>query len=579
MNNEKDCYRNLAEQEACYMFHFHGIKKSCNYNRYMIVLLVGTFALFSYGCKGNVEGTDQGNNIWGFGNKEESPFENTYKEENATNVAQDSYTFYSAKEFETLVLESSSIKGDDIYSSGYQEGALKQLTTIKESKVYTIENPLFIQNPFGTNSNGLYIYVGTPSQKVRINYLISVPIESIPDFRNSLYVNSTIGTDVEGQIIGLIEGQRNKIVISITDLHGNMISQRAYYLDISTSHDLETKLNTVYGTELTFTRGLFSFFHRDGVNSRFLFYDNHGILRANIPTRTQSEDAKVLQVKNEIFYSIGKNEYILVNNLGKVTNRYTWDGDGKLFDCDYDEENNKVIFLANTKESSMISRGIELDIVKGKWSDIIDFETLLSDAKSDTIKEEGNQKDWLDLSSIQIIEGKDILVCSRVLSTVFRINNIYTGPVIRWLISEDSKWDSKNYESLQLTESGEKTTKNSIDSMYYGTNRNLSEGQIYLSFINYETLDVTNDSKHSVFYKYLIEESQNRYRLIQKLIFPYHKGECSSMLYGNHIILSFSTEKQFFEYDDKGNIIATYQLSNKKAFYKVYKYTMDRYWF
>ena len=51
------------------------------------------------------------------------------------------------------------------------------------------------------------------------------------------------------------------------------------------------------------------------------------------------------------------------------------------------------------------------------------------------------------------------------------------------------------------------------------------------------------------------------------------------MLYGNHIILSFSTEKQFFEYDDKGNIIATYQLSNKKAFYKVYKYTMDRYWF
>lgn len=562
------------------MFHFRGVKGLFYYNRCMIVLLVGSFALLSYGCnKRYVEGPEQGNNIWGFGNKVELPYENTYKEENETNAVENSYTFYSAREFEAMILESSTVRGDDVYSSAYQEGALKQLKTVKESKVYTIENPLFIQNPFGTNSDGLYVYVGSPSQKVRISYIISVPTESIPDFGENLYINRTIGTEVEGQIIGLMDGQRNKIVLRITDLNGTVISQKAYYFDITSTHAIETKLNTQYGEKLTFTRGLFSFFHKDGVNSSFLFYDNHGVLRANIPTKYQSENPKVLQVKNEIFYAIKENEYVLVNNLGNVTNRYIWNGDGKLYDCEYDEVNNKVIFLANTDESSMISRGVGLDIAKGEWKDIINFETLLSKGKANVKTEEGDRKDWLDLTSIQILDGKDILVCSRELSMIIRINNLYTGPVVRWIISEDKKWNSSEYESFLLSESGEKTSKNSIDSMYAGTNRKLGAGQIYLSFINYENMDVTNNTKYSVLYKYLVEESQNRYRLMQKVIFPYHKGQCSSMLYGNHIILSFDAEKQFFEYDDKGNIVATYQIGNEKSFYKVYKYTMDRYWF
>jgi hypothetical protein len=546
----------------------------------MLGLLVATIALLSYGCNRRyVNGSETDKNIWGLGNKENSPYENTYKENKVTNAADNSFTFYSAKDYENLILQSSTATGDDIYSVAYQEGALNQLITIKGSKAFTIDNPLFIQNPFGTNPNGLYVYVGIPSQKVRISYKISVPTESIPDFGESLYFNRTVGTEVEGQIIGLIEGQRNKVVLIVTDLNGNLISKKAYFFDIASTHEMETKLNTQYGNQPTFTRGLFSFFHKDGVNSSFLFYDNHGVLRANIPTKYQSEKAKVLQVKNEIFYAIKENEYILLNNLGNVIKRYTWDGHGKLFDCDYDDINNKVIFLANTDSDSMISRGVELNILKGGWKEIIDFATLLSHGKSEINKDEGKEKDWLDLSSIKLINGKDILVCSRELSTVFRINNLYTGPVIRWLVSEDKKWYGKQYQSYLLSELGEATAKTSIDSMYYGTNRRLSEGQFYLSFINYDTTDAGNNTKYSAFYKYFIEDSQNRYRLIQKIAFPYHKGNCSSMLYGNHIILSLDAEKQFIEYDEKGNTIATYQIGNGKAFYKVFKNTMDRYWF
>ncbi len=559
------------------MFHFHGVKGLHYDNRCMIVLLIAAFALLSYGCNRRyVEGPEQGNNIWGFGNKEELPYKNTYKEQNAVSAAENTYTYYSAKEFEALFLDSSTARGDDVYSSSYQEGALKQLAAIKESKVYTIENPLFIQNPFGTNSSGLYVYVGTPSQKVRISYRISIPLESVPDFGDSLYINRTAGTEVEGQIIGLIGGQRNKLVLNVMDLNGNMVSQKAYFFDITSTHDLETKLNTQYGEELSFTRGLYSIFYKDGENSSFLFYDNHGVLRANIPTKFQGEAAKVLQVNNEIFYAIEENEYILLNNLGNVINRYTWNGEGKLFDCDYDSENDKVIFLSSTKDNTRISKGIELGIEKGEWKDLIDFETLLSKGAANT-KED--KKDWMDLSNLQILDGKDVLVCSRELSTVFRINNLYTGPVIRWLISEDRNWNNREYESLLLTETGEKTAKNSIDSMDYGTNRKLNEGQVFLSFLNYKIEDTTSDTKYSVFYKYLVEESQNRYRLIQKVTFPYHRGNCSSMLYGNHIILSFDAEKQFMEYDEKGNVIAAYQIGNEKTFYKVFKYTMDRYWF
>lgn len=575
MSTEVVCYRKLAEQEASCMLHFHS-EKRIHYSRCLMVLLIGSVALLSYGCnKRYVEGPEQGNNIWGFGNKDKLPYGNTYKEENASNAAENSYTYYSAQDFATLILENKS-NNVSVYSSAYQERALKQLSSIKESKVFTIENPLFIQNPFGTNQNGLYLFIGTPTQKVRINYTISVPTETISDFGDSLYINRTLGQEVEGQMIGLIEGQRNKLVLTISDLNGTVISKKAYYFDIAATSSEEAKLSTQYGTDPIFTRGVFSYFHKDGDHSSFQFYDNHGVLRAKIPTSFQRAEAKVLQVENQIFYPIKENEYVLVNNLGNVIQRYQYTEDGKLFDCDYDAESKKIIFLANTEANPMITRGIALDPEKGEWKDIVSFENLLKAGKPN---DADDAKDWLQLSSVQVIEGKDILVCSKELSTVFRINNVYTGPVIRWIISEDKKWLDTSYESLLLTETGEKTSKNSIDSMYYGTNRKLTEDQIFLSLLNYETKDKTNADKYSVFYKYLVEESQNRYRLIQKVIFPYHKGQCSSMLYGNHIILSFGQEKQFVEYDEKGNIIATYQIPDGKAFYRVYKYTMDRYWF
>lgn len=546
------------------------------------ITIIFLLFLIVTGCnKSTVEAPDKPNNIWGFGNTTPSKINNTYHDKNGTVAKQESYTYYSSEEFQSFLLEKLNGNVTSIYEKNYQTLALEQLQKIKTDKVFSVENPLFILNPFGTNTSGLYIYMGTNDKKLILNYIVSVEDETISDFSEGMYINRS-KEGVEGQIIGLLQGRRNKVVVEVNDINGDSISKKVYYFDVP---DLDTikemTLKHEFANEINFTRGLFTFLAIDESNPHFLFYDNFGTVRSEIPIELNHSKSKILQVNNQIFYAARDDLFVLVNNIGHVTNYYQWMNDSTYYDYDCDEENNKILFIVGDNEGSS-DKVISLSLETGEWKDNVLFTKLMDEQ--------------LKFNSIQVIEGNDIIVSSKELSSIIRINNVYSYPVIRWIMADESIWQGTNYEQLLLFKVGNFTSHAGQETIFYSEGRRLKEGQFYLSLLNFNygesklrpDLDWsilegvgTKDqpATNSYYYRYLVDENQNRYELIQSLEIPYNTSSCMALPYGSNVVISIGADKEFREYNSKGEIMSKYFISDTNSSYQVFKYTMDRFWF
>ncbi len=59
-----------------------------------------------------------------------------------------------------------------IYSENYQNEMYQQIEKYKIINKYTSDNPLLIENPFGTNTTSIYIYFTTEIE-CQVSYTIS----------------------------------------------------------------------------------------------------------------------------------------------------------------------------------------------------------------------------------------------------------------------------------------------------------------------------------------------------------------------------------------------------------------------
>ena len=196
------------------------------------------------------------------------------------------------------------------------------------------------------------------------------------------------------------------------------------------------------------------------------------------------------------------------------------------------------------------------------------------------------------IDGIQVVDGKDIIVNSKENSSIIRINNIYTSPVIRWIIADESFWNGSNYEAMLLYKKGNFETQAEQQSIIYSNSRRLSSGQFYLSILHtgkgisslegildVNEGEVNNTEESSYYYQYLVDETQNRYELLKKIELPYILDSCTAMPYGNNVVISIGANKEFREYNAKGEIMSKYFINDTNSSYQIFKYTMDRYWF
>lgn len=563
------------------MYEIGGIKlkkKSIKYRNIMkIILVFSVIVVFSVSCdKDNNDSNEGSDQFWGFGNSDKIEINNSYNDK-ISEAAKDSYTYYTSEDFQSFIIDQMNGNISSIYDENYQELANSHLQEIKELKTYTYESPLFIMNPFGTNTCGMYIYMGKSDSKLGINYTISINDKTIADFSESMFL-SYKDKEIEGQLIGLLQGRTNKVVLEVLDSSGNRISKKAYYFDIADLDSIkEQTLRFEFGDKVDLSRGLFAFHAKDDTRSHFLYYDNYGVVRAEIPTEMQDANTKILQVGNNVFYGVRDDLFVLVNNLGYIENYYPWEYSDLYTEFDTDIEKNKVLFIVNASidENCTI---LGLDLNTGEYKEYLNIEKLM--------------RSPMKFDEMQVVDGKDIIVNSNEMSSIIRINNIYTSPVIRWIIADESLWKDSNYETLLLYKKGNFQSQFNQKSIYYSESRKLKEGQFYLSLFHFEGTNsqksatsaseggITTNGMRSFYYQYLVDESVNGYQLVKKIEIPdITTNDCMAMPYGGNVIISIGALKEFREYNSKGEIMSKYYMNDTNFSNPIFKYTMGRYWF
>ena len=115
-----------------------------------------------------------------------------------------------------------------VYNTENQAEIKEDLGRLKQEQTYTQDNMLIKYNPFGTNTQSLYVYFETENP-AQISYTIHVADSSIEDFKRTCYQESEMQTQHELQVIGLIPDLENEITFTIAYEDGTVEEKTVSY--------------------------------------------------------------------------------------------------------------------------------------------------------------------------------------------------------------------------------------------------------------------------------------------------------------------------------------------------------------
>lgn len=96
-------------------------------------------------------------------------------------------------------------EGFTYYDEEVQQRLAQSLMTMMARGGYTMDAPLAVLNPFGTGSNGLYLYF-TTDYNCQIRYTVTTDDESIPAYTATANSAEEFGKVQEFLLIGLVPG-------------------------------------------------------------------------------------------------------------------------------------------------------------------------------------------------------------------------------------------------------------------------------------------------------------------------------------------------------------------------------------
>ena len=124
-------------------------------------------------------------------------------------------------------------EGFTYYDEEVQDRLASTLLGLTQEGNYTMGSPLAILNPFGTGSNGLYLYFGT-SNPTQVQYTVSVEDDAIPDY--TAWANNA-GEDgysrvQEFLLIGLVPGMENTVTLTAYNRQGQEAQSATFTIDM-----------------------------------------------------------------------------------------------------------------------------------------------------------------------------------------------------------------------------------------------------------------------------------------------------------------------------------------------------------
>lgn len=469
------------------------------------------------------------------------------------------------------------------YNAEEQQKIADELEKKKESQEYTLSNMLIEYNPFGTNTQSLYVYFETDSA-VKVSYTIHVKEDDIADFSRNVYQDEEYQKEHEFQVIGLIPDTENTITFYITNEDGSTDTKEIVYEMGSLYGEEAVQLDTdVKQSADKLEDGLYVVLGNDSTSMDFMYYyDNNGVLRGEVPLLGYRSHRLIFD-ENSMYYSISEKKMAQVNRLGQVTKVYDL-GNYKLHhDYVFDENGNMLILATDTTQDSVGDIVLKLDVNSGEVTEVLDLGDLFGEYKKTCVKNSSDELDWMHINTIQYIGNGSVLLSSRETSTIIKVDNIYDGPVVSYMIGEKDFWKDTSYVSLLLNKKGDFTIQGGQHTITYETDESLADGQYYLyMFDNNIGISETRpdydwssiglkvssavDGKNSKYYKYLVDENEGTFELVDSFKVPYSGYVSSAQETGDNVLVDSGLKGTFTEYDADHKAIVTYKMIMRNLF-------------
>lgn len=496
--------------------------------------------------------------------------------------------------------------GFTYYDLDVQEAIQSQIDALKEQD-HKMEDPLLIFDPYGTNTTSLYIWF-EEEEASALSYTIQC--DGYADFNRTLYSNSEDNTSSthEHQLIGLVPGESNTITLSAKDSDGTLLEQVEFTVEapqLSSGYPTQIEKNTENDTELS--EGLYMTF---GLNYSYDGYsfliDNEGTVRGELPLDGDMIE-NIMFYDDAMFYSVDLSKAVRIDRLGKVIAVYEFPEYELHHDYVLNSDGEIIALATEYAKDSVEDIIIAIDLESGDVEKIIDFDEVMGDYKALTQPYSadsmwGSQDwDWLHFNSIQLVNEDEMILSSRETSTIMKFDNIYDDITIDYFIGPENVWADTAYSQYLLTKEGNFTNAAGQHNVVYETDDSLEEGQYYLYFYNnnfwsYESRSESisgsegnstsfQDDGNSISYytRYLVDENEGTYQLVDSLSVPYSSIVSSVQWYGDELIVNSGMRTEFYIYDTDGELLASYAYNDadESIFlgYRIYKYSFTDFWF
>ena len=493
---------------------------------------------------------------------------------------------------------------ETVYTERFQEERDEKIEEIKTLRNYTFQNILMVINPYQTNTNSLYAYFET-STPSKLRYTVHVNQSDIKDYTNTLYTEDGYTTTHEYLLTGLIPDTVNHITLELINENGDVTNTKS--VDIQTGSLLSNKkvqLEKTEGeSEEKLSNGLYAVLENDSNKTDFLcLYDNDGVIRSEIPLTGYRADRLLFQ-DDLLYMSVGMNQIIALNRLGQVERVYSLGNYEMHHDYVFGKDGTLLILATEKDADTVEDLVLSLDLETGDVEKLIDLKDLFgSYMELTTLPEDQDQLDWMHINSLQYDEETEsVLLSSRETSTIIKLNNIYEEPTIDYLIGAESFWEGTEFQDQLLTKIGDFTLQSGQHSITLVKDEKLSDEEYYIYLYNnnygvsttkpdynwvenYPGIGTEREAEEedtitSQYYKYLVNEKERTFELVDQFQVDYSGIDSSVQDINGNTVVDSGMTSTFTEYDPYHQLIAKFDVLNNNLIYRVYKYDFMNYWF
>lgn len=484
----------------------------------------------------------------------------------------------------------------ETYSVSNQAEIAQELEKKKSAGTYTAGNMLTVYNPFGTNTQSMYVYF-TTAEAVSVSYTIHVEDESIGDFSRSVYQDESYEKEHEFQLIGLVPDMINEITFTLTREDGTVTTEEMSYEMGSLLGTEKVQLDmTAEGDAEKLEDGLYVVLGNDSSGLDFMYYyDNEGVLRGEVPILGYRSH-RIIFDEDSMYYSISETKMARVNRLGQVVNVYNLEGYELHHDYVFDDDGNILILASDETQDSVEDIVVRLDVDSGEIEEVLDLEDLFGSYKEECTYSDDGELDWMHINTIQWMGEDSVLLSSRETSSVIKVENLYEAPEVSYIIGSVSFWEETGYEEFVLEQDGDFTVQGGQHSVTYVEDDSLKDGQYYLYMYNnniglsksnpdydWSSVGLVEDSakggESSYYYEYLVDEEAGTFELADSFSVPYSGYVSSAQNLMQNTVIDCGMQGVFAEYDEDHDLIASYEMEVETFIYRVYKYRFEGFYF